>query len=129
MRTFAFWYAVFLVGSAVGATAGSSCGDGFAVLAGLLAGMALSGWIAERLYTNRFSALSKPSARPVEMAKEAQGLKRVRFASVSVGFISSETKSVEHDSLGAAFHLPKGMYEFAMQKQRERQTAFLQVAA
>jgi hypothetical protein len=128
MRTFTFWYAIFLVGSAVGATAGSSFGE-FGVLAGLLGGMTLSGWIAERLYMNRGSAISKPSAWPTEPAKEAQGLERVRYASASVGLKSSETKLVEHDSLGAAFHLPKGMYEFAMQKQRERQTASLQVAA
>lgn len=130
MRTFAFWYAVFLVGSAVGATAGSSFGSGFAVVAGLLGGMAISGGIAERLYMNRSSAIypEKPLVLPKQTATAAQGLERVQFASVSLGPETSETKAVEHDTLGAAFYLPKGMSEFAMRKQSEKQRSF-QVSA
>jgi hypothetical protein len=130
MRTFAFWYAVFLVGSAVGATAGSSFGNGFAVVAGLLGGMVISGGIAERLQMNRSSAIcpEKPLVRPKQTATAAQGLERIRFASASPGLETSETKAVEHDTLGAAFYLPKGMSEFAMRKQSEKQTSF-QVSA
>src|SRR5262245_7921762 len=125
MPTFLFWYAVFLVGSAVGATAGSTLGNGFAVLAGLLGGMAVSGWIAERLSSNRSSA-AFPEGRSVQPGQSAvtpQGLERIRsaLASDSLGLKASETRAAERAALGGAFSLPKGMYEFAMRKQIEKQ--------
>jgi len=45
MLIFAFWYAVFVIGGSVGAAAGSSFGNGFAFVAGLLSGIVISGWI------------------------------------------------------------------------------------
>ena len=133
MPTFLFWYAVFLIGSAVGATVGSSLGDGF--LAGLLGGMAVSGWIAERLTLNWLSATSpeKTSVQPRQSTAGPQGLERVQLASASAspgleasgleasGPEASETKAAKHDAFGGAFSLPKGMYEFAMRKQIEKQ--------
>jgi hypothetical protein len=124
MLTFVFWYAVFLIGSAVGATAASSFGNGFAVVVGLLSGMAISGWIVEQLPSNLWSSApdpEKPLVQPKHTATPAQGLKRIRFASASPS-LSSETTAAEHDTLGA-FSLPKGMYEFAMRKQIEKQTS------
>jgi hypothetical protein len=139
MPTFLFWYAVFLVGSAVGATVGSSLGDGYAVLAGLLGGMAVSGWIAEQLLLSRPSAPSSekplvqpsPSVQPSQSAAAPQGLERVRFASASgsPGLEGSEMKAAEHGTFGGAFSLPKGMYEFAMRKQIEKQAHPPPVAA
>jgi hypothetical protein len=127
MPTFLFWYAVFLAGSAVGATAGSSFGNGFAVVAGLLGGMAISGWIAESLSLNWSSGiyLAKPLLRPEQTSAVAQGLERIRFASSSQGLEASEVKGAERDTLGGAFSLPKGMYEFAMRKQSEKQKSSL----
>jgi len=135
MPTFVFWYAVFLAGSAVGATAGSSFGNGFAVVAGLVGGMAISGWFAKHLRWNRFSAScpakpliqpdqTKPLIQPDQTAPAVQGLERVRFASASQRLEVSETKAAERDTLGGAFSLPKGMYEFAMRKQSEKQAPF-----
>jgi hypothetical protein len=126
MPTFVFWYAVFLAGSAVGATAGSSFGNGFAVVAGLVGGMAISGWFAKHLRWNRFSAScpAKPLIQPDQTAPAVQGLERVRFASASQRLEVSETKAAERDTLGGAFSLPKGMYEFAMRKQSEKQAPF-----
>ena len=125
MATFLFWYAVLLAGSAVGATAGSSFGNGFAVVAGLLGGMAISGWIAERLSSKGSSAAdpAKPLIQPEQTSTAAQGLERIRFASVSQRLEGSEVKAAECDTLGGAFSLPKGMYEFAMRKQSEKQTS------
>lgn len=127
MATFLFWYAVFLAGSAVGATAGSSLGNGFAVVAGLFGGMVISGWIAEHVTLNRSSATdpAKALTRPEQTSTAAQGLERVRFASASRGTESSEVKAAERDTLGGAFSLPKGMYEFAMRKQSEKQKSSL----
>jgi hypothetical protein len=129
MPTFVFWYAVFLAGSAFGAAAGSSFGDGFAVVAGLLGGMAISGWIAEHLFLNRSSGIypAKPTypvtplTRPERTPRAAEGLERVRFASASRDLEASEVKGTGRDTLGGAFSLPKGMYEFAMRKQSEKQ--------
>jgi hypothetical protein len=123
MPTFVFWYVVFLVGSAVGATAGSSFGNGFAVVAGLLGGMAISGWIAEQLPSNRSApSPEKPLVQPKQTATPKQGMERIRFASASLSVEASETTAAEHDTLGV-FSLPKGMYEFAMRKQIEKQTS------
>jgi hypothetical protein len=121
MPTFVFWYAVFLIGSAVGATAGANFYSGFAVVAGLLIGMAISGWIAEQLPSNRWSPADteKPLDQPKQIATSAQGLERIRFVAGSLSLEASETKAAVHDSLGA-FSLPKGMYEFAMRKQIEK---------
>jgi hypothetical protein len=125
MPTFLFWYAVFLAGSAVGATVGSSLGDGFAFVAGGLGGMAISGWIAQHLSLNRSSATdpAKSLLEPEQTSTAAQGLERVRFASASQGLEASEVKGAGRDTLGGAFSLPKGMYEFAMRKQNEKQTS------
>jgi hypothetical protein len=120
MPTFVFWYVVFLVGSAVGATAGS---NGFAAVAGLLGGMAISGWIAEQLPSNRSAPdPEKPLVQPKQTATLTQGMERIRFASASLSLEASETTAAEHDTLGV-FSLPKGMYEFAMRKQIEKQTS------
>ena len=122
MPTFVFWYAVFLIGSAVGATAGANFYSGFAVVAGLLIGMAISGWIAEQLPSNRWFSAPKsenPLFQPKQIATSAQGLERIRFVAGSLSLEASETKAAVHDSLGA-FSLPKGMYEFAMRKQIEK---------
>jgi hypothetical protein len=127
MATFLFWYAVFLAGSAVGATAGSSFGNSFAVVAGLLGGMAISGWIAEHLTLNRSKGTYpvKPLIRPEQTWTAPQGLERVRFASASQALEGFEVKAAERDTLGGAFSLPKGMYEFAMRKQSEKQKSSL----
>jgi len=126
MATFLFWYAVFLAGSAVGATAGSSFGNSFAVVAGLLGGMAISGGIAERLLLNRSRGIYPATpVRPEQASTAPQGLERVRFASGSQAPERLEVKGAERDSLGGAFSLPKGMYEFAMRKQSEKQKSFL----
>jgi hypothetical protein len=127
MATFLFWYAVFLAGSAVGATAGSSFGNSFAVVAGLLGGMAISGGIAEQLLLNRSRGIypAKPLVRPEQTSTAPQGLERVRFASGSQALERLEVMGAERDSLGGAFSLPKGMYEFAMRKQSEKQKSFL----
>jgi predicted lipid-binding transport protein (Tim44 family) len=126
MPTFAFWYAVFLAGSAAGATAGSAFGNGFAFMAGLLGGLAISGWIADHLLLNRSSATcpAKPLIQPSQTPPAAQGLERIRFASASQRPEVSETKAAERDTVGGAFSLPKGMYEFAMRKQSEKQASF-----
>ena len=127
MPTFVFWYAVFLAGSAVGATAGSSFGNGFACVAGLLGGIAISGWVAEQLTKKRSSAAypAKPLIQPQQTSRAAQGLDRIRFASGSQGPKVSEVKGAGGASLGGSFSLPKGMYEFAMRKQRETQASSL----
>ena len=124
MPTFAFWYAVFLVGSTVGATAGSSFGDGFALVAGLLSGMAISGWVAEQLSAKRWSSASrpeKPLVQTEQSATPAQGLERIRFASTPLN-VEPSTMDSEHNNLGT-FSLPKGMSQFAMRKQIEKQTS------
>src|SRR5262245_47925267 len=123
MATFLYWYVAFLAGSAVGATAGSSFGNGFAVVAGLLGGMAISGWIAGHLRLNRSSGTcaAKPLLRPEQTSTAAQGLERVRFASASQGLEGIDVKAAERDTLGGAFSLPKGMYEFAMRKRSGKQ--------
>jgi hypothetical protein len=129
MPTFVFWYAVFLMGSAAGATAGSSFGNGLAVMAGLLGGMAISGWIAGQLPSNRRASepdSEKSLIQPKQTTMPAQGLERIRFASASPSVDASETTAAEHDTLGA-FSLPKGMYEFAMRKQIEKQTTSRQI--
>jgi hypothetical protein len=125
MTTFLFWYAVFLAGSAVGATAGSSFGNGFAFVVGGLGGMVISGWIAERLSSSRSSSAdpAKSLVQPEQTSTAAQGLERVRYASASQGLEASEARAAGRDTLGGAFSLPKGMYEFAMRKQREKQTS------
>jgi hypothetical protein len=125
MPTFVFWYAVFLVGSAVGATAGSSFGNGFTVVAGLLGGMAISGWIAQQLPSKGWSSVPDPEklvVQPKQTATPAQGLERIRFASAPLCLEAFKTTAAEHDTLGA-FSLPKGMYVFAMRKQIEKQTS------
>lgn len=129
MPAFLFWYAVFLAGSALGAAVGSSFDNGFAVVAGLLGGMAISGWIAEHLSLNRSSDTDpvKPtypataSIRPEQTSMAVEGLERVRFASASQDLEASEVKGAERPALGGAFSLPKGMYEFALRKQSEKQ--------
>jgi hypothetical protein len=131
MPAFVFWYAVFLMGSAVGATAGSSFGNGFAVVAGLLGGLAISGWIAEQLPLNR--GISAPHSekswiQPIQTTIPVQGLERIRFASASSSVDASETRAAEHDILGG-FSLPKGMYEFAVRKQIDKQISSPQIFA
>jgi hypothetical protein len=81
-------------------------------MVGVLAGMALSGWMAERLLPKRQAA-----AHDSQKALRSEGLDRIRLASLSRE--GSETMAAEYDTL-AAFSLPKGMYEFAMRKQIER---------
>jgi hypothetical protein len=125
MPTFAFWYAAFLVGSAVGVTAGSSFGNWFAVVAGLLSGMVISGLIAKQLPSNRWFSAPKseiPLFQPKQIVAPAQGRERIRFASASLSLEASKSTAAEHDPLDA-FSLPKGMYEFAMRKQIEKQTS------
>jgi hypothetical protein len=124
MPIFIFWYAVFLVGSAAGATAGSSFGNGFAVVAGLLSGMAISGWIAEQYLrtAGRLRLTEKPLVQPKHSAMLAQGVERIRFASAPLNLQASQTMASEHDTLGA-FYLPRGIYEFAMRKRIEKQTS------
>jgi hypothetical protein len=124
MATFLFWYAVFVVGSAVGAAAGSSFDNGFAVVAGLFGGMAISGWIAERLTLKRFSG-TRPEKLLVQpqTGTTAQGIERIRFASASPGVEGLETKDIKPAIFAGAFTLPKGMSEYAMRKQAERQTS------
>jgi hypothetical protein len=129
MPNFAFWYAVFLFGGAVGVTVGSCFGNGLALIAGLLAGMAISGWIGKRLSSNRWSSASasnpeKPLGQPEPSATKAlaQGLERIRFASAPLELRAPETMAAELHTLGS-FSLPKGMYEFAMRKQIEKQTS------
>jgi hypothetical protein len=127
--TFVFWYPVFLVGSAVGATAGSGFDSGFAFVAGLLSGMAISGWIAARLSADRWSLApdpEKPLVQPKQSAAPAQGQERIRFASAPLNLEASKTTGAGHDILGS-FSIPKGMYEFAMRKQIEKQTSSSEV--
>jgi hypothetical protein len=119
MPTFMFWYAVFLVGSAVGATAGSTFDNGFAVVAGLFGGTAISGWIAQQLPSKGWSSVPDPEklfVQPKQTGTPALGLERIRFASASLSLEAFRTTAAEHDTLGA-FSLPKGMYEFAIEKQ------------
>jgi hypothetical protein len=123
MPTFVYWYAVFLMGSAVGAPAGSSFANGFAVVGGLLGGIAISGWIAEQLPSNRrASALDSENSLIRATTMPVPGLGRIRFASASSSVYALETTAAEHDILGA-FSLPKGMYEFAMRKQIGKQAS------
>jgi hypothetical protein len=125
MPTFAFWYAVFLFGGGVGATAGLSSGNGLALIAGLLSGMALSGWVAQQLCSKRLSALLYPQKSAIQPAwnppqASPQGLDRVGFASSRPGPQTPETSTALSDTFGPLW-LPKGMYEFAMQKRIEKQ--------
>jgi hypothetical protein len=60
--------------------------------------------------------------QPKQTATPAQGLERIRFASAPLCLEAFKTMAAEHDTLGA-FSLPKGMYEFAMRKQIEKQTS------
>ena len=125
MPTFVFWYAAFLIGSAVGATAGSTFGNGFDLTAGLLGGMVISGWIAQQLPWNRHTAVrdsEKSWVQPEPTTTPAQGLKRIQFAAASPRVEPSDTAAAKHDTLGP-FSLPKGMYEFAMRKQLEKQAS------
>jgi hypothetical protein len=118
MPTFVFWYLVFLIGSTVGTTAGSSFDGGFAFVAGLISGMAISGWIAAQLSSNRWSSApdpEKPLVQPKQSATPARGLERIRFASAPLNLEASKTMAAEHDIL-RSFSIPKGMYEFAMRK-------------
>src|SRR6059036_2167736 len=73
MPTFAFWYAVFLFGGAVGATAGATFDNGPALLAGLLGGMALSGWLAQQLASNPASSSPDLETPSGETQQSAQG--------------------------------------------------------
>jgi hypothetical protein len=109
MPNFAFWYAVFLFGGAVGVTVGSSFDNGLALIAGLLAGMAISGWIGEQLSSNRWSSASNPEklGQPVATQALAQGLERIRFASAPLELKAPETMAAELHTLGS-FSLPKG---------------------
>jgi len=122
MPTFLFWYAVFLIGGAVGVTAGSGFGNSLGVVAGLLGGMAISGWIARQLPLKRSSGVcpEKPLIQPKQTATAVQGLERIRIASASQDLEAPETKAAGRDTLGGAFSLPKGMYEFAMRKRNEK---------
>ena len=121
MPTFAFWYAVFLFGGAVGATAGSSLGNGLAVVAGLLGGMALSAWVAQRLCPKRLLSSPNSEKRAIQPALSAppgspKGLDRVRFASAHPDVTATP------DLFGPLW-LPKGIYDFAMQKRIEKQSS------
>jgi hypothetical protein len=121
MPTIAFWYAVFVFGGAVGATVGASFGNGLVFIAGLLGGMALSGWVAQQLCSKHllsFSHFEKPAIQPALSAPQgsAKGLDRVRFASARPGLTATP------DTFGPLW-LPKGMYDFAMRKRVEKQTS------
>jgi hypothetical protein len=125
MPSFAFWYAVFLLGGGVGATAGLNSGNGLAPIAGLLSGMALSGWVAQQLCSKRLSALAYPQKGAIQPAWNAaqaslQGLDRVGFASARPGLQTPGTRTVAPDTFGPLW-LPKGMYELAMQKRLGKQ--------
>ena len=121
MPTFASWYAVFLFGGAVGVTAGSSFGNGLVFIASLLGGMALSGCVAQQLCPKRLFSSSNSEQRTIQPASStpqasAKGLNRVRFASAHPGVTATP------DTFGPLW-LPKGMYDFAMQKRIEKQTS------
>jgi hypothetical protein len=79
---------------------------------------------AEQLPSNRRAPApdsEKPLVQPKQTTMPAQGLERIRFASASPS-VEAENTAAGHDTL-VAFSLPKGMYEFAMRKQIERQTS------
>jgi hypothetical protein len=129
MPTFAFWYAVFLVGGAVGVAVGATFESGLALLAGLLGGMALSGWSARQLSSNRASyppkpetlLIQPPSGETQSSAQDwAQDAESVQFAAAHAGLPTGLITAVP-DMFGP-LHVPKGMYEFAMRKRAEKQT-------
>src|SRR5690349_14374888 len=104
MPAFAFWYAVFLLGGAVGATAGSSFDNGLALIGGLLGGMALSGLVAGELASKRLFLphSEKSDIQPAQVPQALpKGLDRVRFASSHPGITAAP------DTFGPLW-LPKG---------------------
>ena len=117
MPAFAFWYAFFLLGSAVGATVGLSFNSALAFVIGLLGGMALSGLVARQLSSTRLLLpdSEKHEIQPALQASQTlpKGRDRVRFASAHPGLAATP------DTFGPLW-LPKGMYDFTMRKRIEK---------
>jgi hypothetical protein len=121
MPTFAFWYAVFLFGGAVGAMVGATFESG---LAGLLGGMALSGWSAQQLSSNRASSSLKPETlliQPPSGETWAKNAESLQFTAAHPGSQKAAFIAAVPDPFGP-LPLPKGMHAFAMRKRAEKQT-------